>query len=247
MSGTVRAPSAGVSSGGFSSTAWSLVLEAGQSEDGGKALERLCRKHWRPIYVYARCSGLSPSDAEDATQEFFIELLGREWLKKADPARGSFRAFLLSLLRNFLSNQRRVSKAKRRGGGAIILPLDGVDGERELAALAANGDDPSRAYESSWANGLLARAWERLAKEQEEAGKAKVFGALGAFVTQAPGKGDYQQLSVQLGMRRGQVALLIHRLNRRFTELIRIEVAETLEDRTELDAELRFLLEVSSR
>jgi len=237
----------GVTSDGFSSTTWSLVIAAGQDEDGGKALERLCRKHWRPIYIFVRCSGLSPSDAEDATQEFFIELLEREWLKKADPSRGSFRAYLLSLLRNFLANRRRVSLAKRRGGGATILPLDGIEGERELAKLSVTDSDPAGAYEASWANGVLTTAWERLEKEQNEAGKALLFELLRAFVTQAPGAGDYQRLSDELGMRRGQIALLIHRLNRRFTELIRAEVAETLADRSELDAELRFLLKVSSR
>jgi RNA polymerase sigma factor (sigma-70 family) len=247
MSGKDSKPPADVTSDGFGSTTWSLVLEAGKSENGGAALERLCGKHWRPIYVFARRSGLSPSDAEDATQEFFIELLEREWLKKADPSRGSFRAFLLAILRNFLANRRRVSLAARRGGGASILSLDGAEGERELAALAVNVVDPAQAYEATWANGVLHTAWDRLAREQRDAGKISVFESLRAYVTQTPAIGDYQRLSEKLGMRRGQIALLIHRLNRRFTELIRAEVADTLVDRSELDNELRFLLEVSSR
>jgi RNA polymerase sigma-70 factor (ECF subfamily) len=247
MSGKEPEPQPGVTSDGFASTTWSLILAAGQQDDGGRALEQLCRKHWRPIYVFARRSGLSPSDSEDATQEFFMELLERDWLKKADPSRGSFRAFLLALLRNFLANRRRVSLAERRGGGATILSLDGAEGERELAALAVKIVDPSQAYEASWASGVLHTAWDRLAQEQKDAGKTSVFESLRTFVTQTPGIGDYQRLSEQLGMRRGQIALLIHRLNRRFTELIRAEVAETLADRSELEAELRFLLEVSSR
>ena len=186
----------GVTSDGFSSTTWSLVIAAGQDEDGGKALERLCRKHWRPIYIFVRCSGLSPSDAEDATQEFFIELLEREWLKKADPSRGSFRAYLLSLLRNFLANRRRVSLAKRRGGGATILPLDGIEGERELAKLSVTDSRPCRQpMRHPGPTALLTTAWERLEKEQNEAGKALLFELLRAFVTQAPGAGDYQRLS----------------------------------------------------
>jgi RNA polymerase sigma factor (sigma-70 family) len=247
MSGKDFKAPADVTSDGFASTTWSLVLAAGNAADDGRALERLCAKHWRPIYVFARRSGLSPADAEDATQEFFIELLERDWLKKADPSRGSFRAFLLALLRNFLANRRRVSQAERRGGKATILSLDGVDAERELVALAVKIADPSQAYEASWANGVLRTAWDRLAREQKDAGKITVFESLRAFVTQTPAMGDYQRLSEQLGMRRGQIALLIHRLSRRFTELIRAEVADTLVDRSELDNELRFLLEVSSR
>jgi RNA polymerase sigma factor (sigma-70 family) len=247
MSGKESKPKDEITSDGFGSTTWSLILEAGRSEDGGPALERLCRKHWRPIYVFVRRSGLSPVDSEDATQEFFIELLQREWLKKADPLLGSFRAFLLAHLRNFLANRRRVNQAERRGGGSSIISLDGAQGELELAALAGKIVDPSQAYEATWANGVLHSAWDRLAREQKDAGKTSVFESLRNYVTQSPAMGDYQRLSEQLGMRRGQIALLVHRLNRRFTELIRAEVAETLVDRSELDSELRFLFEVSSR
>jgi len=197
--------------------------------------------------VFIRRSGLSQSDSEDATQEFFIVLLEREWLKQADPKRGSFRAFLLTLLGNFLSNRRRVSQAERRGGGATIISFDAADAERELALIALQGRDPAQAYEAVWAEDLLKTAWDRLAGEQKGAGKESHFESLRAYVTQAPASGDYQRLSEKLGMRRGQVALLIHRLNRRFAELIRTEVAETLADRSELEVELRFLLEASAR
>jgi RNA polymerase sigma-70 factor (ECF subfamily) len=242
-----RTRTADTGSDGFGTTAWSLVLAAGKEEDGGPALERLCRKHWRPIYVFIRRSGLSPADAEDATQEFFIVLLERGWLKQANPKRGSFRAFLLTLLRNFLSNRRRVSTAEKRGGEATIVSFAATDAERELTSIAVKIKDPSEAFEATWADDLLQAAWDRLAAEQKEAGKASNFESLRPYVTQAPAAGDYQRLSEQLGIRRGQIALLIHRLNRRFAELIRAEVAETLEDRTELEAELRFLLEASAR
>jgi RNA polymerase sigma factor (sigma-70 family) len=246
MTGKDNTPSI-VGPDGFGTTTWSLVIAAGKGDDGGEALERLCRKHWRPIYVFIRRSGLSPADAEDATQEFFIVLLERGWLKQADPKRGSFRAFLLTLLRNFLSNRRRVSQAEKRGGGAAIISFDAADAERELALIALKTKDPAQAYEATWADDLLQAAWSRLAGEQKDAGKASHFESLRPYVTQAPAVGDYQRLSEQLGMRRGQVALLIHRLNRRFAELIRAEVAETLLDRSELEAELRFLLEASAR
>ena len=240
-------PLADATSDGFSSTTWSLVLAAGSDSDGGIALERLCRKHWRPIYVFARRSGLSPADAEDATQEFFIEFLGRGWLKQVDPTRGRFWAFLLTLLKNFLSNRRRVSQAQRRGGGAVFLSLDEAEGERELSVLAEKNYDPAAAFEAAWWNDLIGSAWERLAREQREAGKGEVFEALRVFVTQSPVPGDYQRIAAQLSMRQGQVALLVHRLNRRFAELVRSEVAETLADRSDLEAELRFLRDSTSR
>jgi len=247
MSGEQPLPLPGVTSDGYSSTTWSVVIAAGKGDDGGKAIERLCRKHWRPIYVFARRSGLSPSDAEDATQEFFVEFLGREWLKQVDPSRGRFRTFLFTLLKNFLSNRRRVTNAAKRGGTATFLSLDEAVGEMELTSLAERFVDPAAAYEAAWWTGLLEAAWVRLAQEQSESGKAGAFEALRPFVTQSPETGDYQRLGDQLGMKKGQVALLVHRLNRRFAELIRAEVADTLVDRSDLDAELRHLCESSSR
>lgn len=247
MSGHEPSPLADVTSDGFSSTTWSLVLAAGKDEDGGKALEQLCRKHWRPIYVFARKNGLAPEDAEDATQEFFIDFLKRDWLKQVDPGRGRFRTFLLTLLQHFLSNRRRIGEAKRRGGGAVFLSLDEAEGERELASLADGLKDPSQAYEAAWWNDLIGSAFERLVGEQRDAGKTGQFEVLRPYLTQKPAAGDYQRLGVQLGMRQGQVALLVHRLNRRFAELIRAEVAETLSDRSDLEEELRFLRESSAR
>ena len=122
MTGKDNTPSI-VGPDGFGTTTWSLVIAAGKGDDGGEALERLCRKHWRPIYVFIRRSGLSPADAEDATQEFFIILLERGWLKQADPKRGSFRAFLLTLLRNFpVQSQTRQpgEKEGRRGRNHFV-------------------------------------------------------------------------------------------------------------------------------
>ena len=238
---------AGVTSDGFGSTTWSLVIAAGKDQTGGKALENLCRKHWRPIYVYARKSGLNPADAEDATQEFFIEFLERDWLKQVDRSRGSFRTFLLTILKNFLANRRRSTQAQRRGGGAQFLSLDEAEGEREVASLAERVMDPAQAYEAAWWNDLIQMAWERLSQEQRDAGKARQFDVLRGFITQPPAVGEYLRLGEELAMSRGQIALIVHRLNRRFAELIRAEVAETLVDRADLENELRSLREASLR
>lgn len=239
-------PDSASSSDGFGNTAWSLVLAASKPDDGGQALERLCRKHWRPIYVFVRGSGVAAADAEDVTQDFFLYLLRKEWIQQANPARGSFRAYLLTLLKNFLANHRRRDQAEKRGAGVEQLSINAAEGERIFAALKAGGPDPARSYESSWAQGVLEAAWTRLKAEEAAAGKGERFQALKPFVTAAPAAGDYERLSQQLGLRRGQVAVLIHRLSRRFAELVRAEVADTLVDRSELEAELRHLLSISA-
>jgi RNA polymerase sigma-70 factor (ECF subfamily) len=233
------------SSAGFGSTEWSLVLAAGKEGDGSDALERLCRKYWRPMYVHIRRMGISQAEAEDATQGFFVYLIEKGWIGQADPNRGSFRALLRTLLHNYLSNQQRIRNAGKRSG--VQISINTEEGEKALAEVAEQGKDPVAAYEASWARSVLQAAWDRLAGEQAAAGKAAQFESLLPYVTQPPTAGEYERLARLLGIRRGQVALIIHRLTRRYADLVRAEVAETLADRSELESELRHLLLLTSR
>jgi RNA polymerase sigma-70 factor (ECF subfamily) len=235
------------SADGFGSTAWSLVLAASRSDNDGPALNRLCRKYWKPVYTYARRSGLPAADAEDVTQDFFAYFLERSWLKQANPERGSFRAFLLTLFRNFLANHRRRQRALKRNGSEPDLPFDGESCERELAAAAPDLMDPAAAYDRAWANCVLQTTLERLAHEQAGAGKALAFEKLRPFLTQRPGAGDYETLAAELGVTRNQITLLIHRLSRRFAELLRIEVSDTVAGPAQVDAELHYLLTTLTR
>ncbi|MBL9199273.1 MAG: sigma-70 family RNA polymerase sigma factor [Opitutaceae bacterium] len=228
---------------GFASTEWSLVLSA--ADDCGPALDRLCRTYWRPVYVFVRASGSDRHEAEDITQEFFADMLRREWLKRADPGRGSFRAFLRNHLRFFVSNRRRTELAQKRGGGQRALPIDTEAGEQALAKLAA-GADPSELFEQNWADCVLQAAVERLATEQDDANQRQRFDRLRPFLTHAPAPGDYASLADELRLSQSAVALLVHRLTRRFADLIRAEVAATLCDRRQLEDELRYLLRLVS-
>ncbi len=233
-------PAAGAD--GFGSTAWSLVLAASRDDRTGPALDRLCRLYWKPIYTFARRTGQSPADAEDVTQEFFAYLLDREWLQQADPGRGSFRAFLLTLFQNFLANYRRRQRAQKRGGGAIGISFQTEEGESELGVLAALNLDPAATFDHVWANCVLQTTLQRLESEQNSSGKDGVFKKLRPFLTQRPAAGDYEKIGRELGLPRNQVALQIHRLSRRFAELVRQEVAETLAQRGDVEQELRYLL-----
>jgi DNA-directed RNA polymerase specialized sigma24 family protein len=230
---------------GFGSTEWSLVLTA--SVDGGPALDRLCRAYWRPVYVYIRATGLPCHEAEDATQEFFADMLRRDWLKLADRERGGFRAFLRSSVRLFLNNRRRIACAQKRGGGERPLPLDLTQCEAELATSAIVTADPAILYEQSWADCVLKAALARLAAEYAATDKRARFDRLRPFLTAAPAAGDYEQIARELEMTPGQVAVSVHRLARRFAEMIRSEIAATLSDRREIEPELRHLLRVVSR
>jgi RNA polymerase sigma-70 factor (ECF subfamily) len=235
----------GASAGGFGSTEWSLVLEA--SAEGGPALDRLCRTYWRPVYVYIRASGVPRDEAEDATQEFFADMLRREWLKLADRERGSFRGFLRSSTRFFISNWRRRAAAQKRGGGNVVISLDTEEFEREFEARPAESLDPAVLYDQSWADCVIDAAVDRLATEQKGVGKAQVFERLRAYLTQPATPGDYDRIAAEFTVSAGQVALWVHRLSRRFAEIIRVEVARTVTDQRDVEEELRHLLQLVAR
>jgi RNA polymerase sigma-70 factor (ECF subfamily) len=229
---------------GFGSTEWSLVLAAGKDDSASDALNSLCRKYWRPMYVHIRRMGVPSADAEDVTQRFFVYLIEKDWISQADPNRGSFRAFLRTLLNNYLANHQRAERAVKRI--RIQVSIDTEEGERALAESAARAADPVLAFDQTWARTVLQAAWDRLAREQAAAGKERVFETLRPFVTQPASTGDYDRLGPLLGLQRSQMAVFIHRLSRRYADLIRAEVAETLADRAEIESELRHLVQITA-
>ena len=231
---------------GFGSTDWSLVISAKKNEDQGAALNKLCQAYWRPVYVFVRRQGLPEHDAEDATQEFFGYILERTWLDHVGEERGSFRGFLYALLRNFLSNRRRQAHAQKRGGPRAI-PASFSEDKAELENLVARELDPATAYDQVWAMSVRRRALERLAQDQARSPQVIRFEALRPFLVHPPSSADYEKLAAELGQTRNQIAVALHRLSRRYGELIRTEVSSTLEDPARVETELRRLIEVLAR
>jgi RNA polymerase sigma factor (sigma-70 family) len=245
-SGDAAASAAGAH---FQTTQWSVVLAArSDSSTRRTALEKLCRSYWAPIYHFLRRRGLSPHDAEDLTQGFFACAVNTDFLDRPDPERGRFRGYLVGALRRFMADEFERTNARKRGGGAEFLEWNSAAAEEQLAQLdAASAADPAAAYEKSWALTLLARALARLEVEQRAAGKTRVFDALKPFLTENAAPGDYAGLARQLGLTRGAVALAVHRLNQRYAELVRLEVAETVADPAEVKSEMEHLLRALRR
>lgn len=196
------------------------------------------------MYVHIRRSGVPTADAEDFTQGFFVYLIEKGWIGQADPNRGRFRAFLRTLLNNYLANHQRSARVGKRTATQISINTE--EGERAMSDAAIRESDSTVAFDRSWARTVLHAAWERLGREQEAAGKTRAFESLRPFVTQPASAGDYARLGPLLGLQKGQVAVFIHRLSRRYADLIRAEVAETMLDRSEIESELRHLLKVSA-
>src|SRR5262245_8163265 len=227
----------------FASTRWSLVAAAGKpgSPEAREALAVLCRTYWYPLYAYARRRLASADDAQDLTQEFFARLLEKDYLQAADPRRGKFRSFLLSAFQHFLSKEHDRASAQKRGGGRRPLPLDFQDGERRYVHEPADLTTPETLYERRWALSLLEQALTRLRQEFAVAGKEQLFEALKGTLTGDGASETYSRIGRDLGLSEPAVKTAVHRLRRRYQELLRAEIAQTVASSEEVEDELRDL------
>ena len=206
------------------------------------ALEELCRTYWYPLYAYVRRRGYSPPDAQDLTQEFFARLLAKHWIASADREKGRFRTFLLTAMNRFLANEWDRAGTQKRGGHAVHLPLDTEAAETRYEADSALSLTPDRLYDRHWAMTLLDRALTRLRTEQERAGKAKEFAVLSPFLTAERGSIPYAEAAAQLGVNEAAARQAVHRVRKRFREVFREEITQTVAAPEEVDEEIRHLL-----
>jgi RNA polymerase sigma-70 factor (ECF subfamily) len=230
----------------FPDTRWSVVLRAGL-EAGGEAkaaLERLCRDYWFPLYAFVRRRGYSPEDAEDVTQGFMLHLLEGPLLGRADRERGRFRSFLLGALQHFLAKEIRRQQTIKRGGGREVFSLDAEEGERRFAQEPADEVTPEVQFERSWAFALLERVFARLREEYEQAGRAELFEKLQPYLAGKENMPGYEHLARQVGLSPSGVGVSIHRMRRRYGELLRDEIAQTVSTPQEAEEELGHLMAV---
>lgn len=223
--------------GQFETTRWSIVLQArGGPVEARGALETLCRTYRAPVLAYIRRRTGNADDADDLAQTFFTSFVADSLHANADPARGRFRAYLLTAVKRFLIDQHLRATRLKRGGGIQFEPID----EGDTASLG-HDDGPDKAFEHDWAIAVLDGAMERLDAEAEAAGKGALFASLREFLVERPDDADYARVADELGLRRNTIAVAVHRLRHRLRELVREEIGETTSGRDELDEELREL------
>lgn len=222
--------------GMFQTTRWSLLLRArGDEPQARAALEALCRTYRPPVLAYLARHGCTRDEAEDLTQAFFLKFLEHRYHATADPERGRFRTFLLTAVQRFVANVREHDRAAKRGGGVAAAPLD----EGDLAA--GDEETPEAAFDRAWARTLLGRALTRLRDEAAAAGKLALYQRLAPFLTEDPDPKDYERVAQDSGVRRNSIAVTVHRLRRRLKELVRMELADTVDSEKGLEAELQVL------
>jgi RNA polymerase sigma factor (sigma-70 family) len=227
----------------FATTHWTVVLAAGRrrTPQSDRALEELCRAYWFPLYAYVRRHGHSKEDAEDLTQEFFARFLGKNYLASLSAERGRFRAFLLAALKHFLANEWDKSRRQKRGGGVTPLSLDWQTADTQFQIAATAGPSPDRAFDREWAVTLLAQVIERLRAECEADGRARQFAELKIFLTAGKGELSHADAAQKLGLGETAVRVAVHRLRKRYRQLLRDEIAQTLADGADVDEEMRAL------
>jgi RNA polymerase sigma factor (sigma-70 family) len=227
----------------FASTRWSIVLAAGRTErpDSRQALAELCQSYWYPLYAYVRRRSNDPHEAQDLIQEFFSRLLERNALAVANPERGRFRAFLLTSLRHFLNDQWHKSQTIKRGGGQGRISLDFQSAKSMYAIEPTDEQTPERLYDRRWAITLLDLVMTRLSDEFARSGKERHFEQLKTFLGRGRTGTSYAKVARELGISEGAAMVAAHRLRRRYRDLLRAEIAQTVASPAEVDDEIRTL------
>jgi RNA polymerase sigma-70 factor (ECF subfamily) len=224
----------------FATTRWTVVVAAGRKSDtqARQALEELCRTYWYPLYAYVRRQGHSKEDAEDLTQAFFARFLEKNYLAGLDRERGKFRAFLLASLKHFLANEWDKARAQKRGGSAPLLSLDWQDADARYRIDPADHLSPDKLFDRAWAVALLERVITRLHRENP----GDLFEKLKLFLALGKGVIPYRNAAAQTGLNETAVRVAVHRLRRRYRELLRDEIAQTLADPTLVEEEFHSLI-----
>ncbi len=226
----------------FPETRWSVVLNA--QDDDPEALAQLCQTYWFPLYGYARRMGHSVDDAEDLTQAFFERLLSREGMKRVRLREGKLRSFLLTGLKNYATEQWRRSVSEKRGGGRVMIAIDALDAEQRLALEPTENVTPEVEFERRWAKEIMRRALARVEKAYCSADKGAVFSALRDQLDTESLSRSYQEVGVMLGISANAARFAAFKLRKRYREMLREEIQETVASAKDAEEEFAHLLNV---
>jgi RNA polymerase sigma factor (sigma-70 family) len=229
----------------FALTHWSAVLRASDedSQVASNALEELCRVYWFPLYAFARRRGSTPADAEDLTQAFFARLLERNFVALADPAKGRFRTFLLTLFKRFLANEWNREHTQKRGGFQPVLSIESDLAESRLGAEPAHAEQPDILFERHWALTLLDQVMKRLEEEYNGSGRGRLFEQLEGCLVRDATALPYAEIASRLNLSEAAVKMAMQRLRARYRAIVREEIGKTVATLEDVELELRDLFE----
>jgi DNA-directed RNA polymerase specialized sigma24 family protein len=225
---------------GFQTTRWSMVLQArdGDATEAREALEALCATYWYPLYAFVRRKGHDVEAAQDLVQGFFTRLLEKDDLAAVERSKGKFRSFLMAACTHYLANQAHHDRARKRGGGRVPISIDALAAEGRYGCEPAHTLTAERLFDRQWALALLENVLQALAAEMAAAGKTRQFEALRPALLGGAERTPYSTIAAALDLSEDAARTAAHRLRRRYRELLRQEVARTLDDPADLDEEI---------
>lgn len=237
--------SRGGGAGQFQTTQWDAILLAAQSKapGGQAALEELCRVYWHPLYAFVRRVEQGPDDAKDLVQGFFLHLLGHKALRQVSPLKGKFRSFMLTSLQNYMSNEADRTRSQKRGGNVKFVSLEREAANEPYQLESFDSLPPEIVFDARWAITLLDEAMSRLRGIYASQGKTAILEQLKLFLdplnnAELP---SCDQLAQEIHVNAGTVRVLVHRLRKQYTALLREEVARTVCRPEEVDDEIHAL------
>ena len=228
----------------FPPTHRSAVFAAGKggTARAEAALAEFCSMYWYPLYAFARRKGHQVADAQDLTQDFFAYLIDAQLVARANPDKGRFRSFLLACFTHFLASEKERAQTLKRGGGRFMVPLDSQQAEARLAQEPSPDASPERLFDRHWALAVLDAALAHLEAEFKKPGRTVLFQQLQPFLQGDASGPSYTEVAQRLGTTAGTIKVTVHRLRRRYRELLRTVVSQTVNSPIEVDAELAHLM-----
>lgn len=237
------------STGKFPTTSWTLIqkVQHGSEGDAQKAMEEICRAYWYPIYAFARRLGESPHNAEDLTQAMFEKLLTHDTLQNARSEQGRLRSFLITILKQVISNDRRGAATLKRGGGVAAISINEMLAEERYTAEPADISDPEKLFDRAWAQSILQAAEARLRKDFEANDNIEILEALQEFLPFGANETPQATLAARLGMKHGTLRMQISRMRQMYASFVDDEISQTVGDPSELARERDYLISLVSR
>jgi RNA polymerase sigma factor (sigma-70 family) len=231
----------------FRTTQWSMVINAGSDDSilAATALEQLCQRYWYPLYACVRRSGYSHADAADLTQSFFARMLEMKSLAGLAPGVARFRSFLLTALKHFVINEWQSAHRLKRGGGKQIVSLD-ESADALYRAEPSHDISPDKLFEKRWALSIIETALGKLRAEFVASENPALFEVLKPALSGEKLEKGYAEVAAAFGLSEGAVKVAVHRMRKRFGEVLRAEVVETIRDPSEVDDEVRYLIQALS-
>lgn len=230
--------------GGFPSTLWTELRSARERGAGASVSAEWLARYAAPIESYLRVAMRRDAEsAKDLAQDFFAWMLQTGFVDKADPARGSFRAFVKRSLRNYVLDADRARRAGKRGGGVRHVVLGETNPDDGTTTQAADPAAllPEEELDRAWKRELVSQALSRLRAAMDQEQKTVALAIFCDFFFAQGEAPSYRELAQRHGVSQAEVSNALQRTKARYRAELKSLVLETVASLEDLDGELSWL------